>query len=367
MVNDTSGARAVMLGCCLLATAFAAAAVDGTAAAETSRLPQLHTNEAYVEEVTQETTLAVDDPMAVFAYVLGNLPDRVKVYPTENYYYFSFIHNGSRYAGNLRLDASNRDEGKLIFAYYEDSEGRSAVAVKHAVLDGSHGVTVEKQEPLVYRVGYREKSVVFALNDLSQVRPPANAIRGDEILVGPVFDESAIRFFLLYNSKLKLFHYVLDETVRPADNFTRATRTDRILIGTRTGFAFYRDHLRERKILIGVFANNQYANNYFDGPFDQLPDNFVEGDILRRIIVEREPRLKGRIDRFGGSFDGSIRYMIAPYMAYDSQDELYAVHKCAKGRQRTAAIYYKCFAVGDDASDGRNPAPKGRRRSSKEQ
>jgi hypothetical protein len=32
-----------------------------------------------------------------------------------------------------------------------------------------------------------------------------------------VFDESAIRFFLVFNTKLKSFHYTLDETVKPAD------------------------------------------------------------------------------------------------------------------------------------------------------
>ena len=39
----------------------------------------------------------VDDPMAVFAFVFDSLPDRVKVYPTENYYYFTFLHNGMSY------------------------------------------------------------------------------------------------------------------------------------------------------------------------------------------------------------------------------------------------------------------------------
>jgi len=329
----------------LLAIAVAVATLPGIATAQTTQTPQLHTNETYVEEVTRETTLAVDDPMAVFAYVLDSLPARVKVYPTENYYYFNFIHNGSRYAGNIRLDASNRDQGKLIFAYYEEAEGRRPDVVKHAILDGSHGVTVEKLEPLVYRVNYREKSVVFALNDLSQVRPPTTAIGPDESFVGPVFDESAIRFFLLYNAKLKLFHYVLDETVWSADNFNPAVRTDRIVIGKRTGFAFYRDHRRERKILIGVFAPNQRANNYFDGPFDQLPDNFLQGDTLRRMILRLEPNLKDKIDRVGGSFDGSMRYLIGPYMAYEKEDDLYGVHKCAEGRRRTAATYYKCFVL----------------------
>src|SRR5205823_9027619 len=124
--------------------------------------PQLQTNQSYVEEVRHTTTLNVDDPMAVFGYVMSKLPERVKVYPTENYYYFGFMHNGIRYAGNIRLDASNRDEGKVIFAYFEDSsQWYDEPPVKHAILDASQGVTVEKIEPLVYRVSYQGKNVVF--------------------------------------------------------------------------------------------------------------------------------------------------------------------------------------------------------------
>jgi hypothetical protein len=63
----------------------------------------------------------------------------------------------------------------------------------------------------------RQKSVVFALNDLSQVKPPAAALALNDQFIGPVFDETAIRFFFVFNTKLKLFHYILDETVKPAD------------------------------------------------------------------------------------------------------------------------------------------------------
>ena len=83
--------------------------------------PQLQTNQSYVEDVMHATTLNVEDPMAVFGFVMSQLPERVKVYPTENYYYFGFMHNGIRYAGNIRLDASNRDEGKADFGYFEDT------------------------------------------------------------------------------------------------------------------------------------------------------------------------------------------------------------------------------------------------------
>src|SRR5262249_17525618 len=150
--------------------------------------------------------------------------------------------------------------------------------IKHVVLDRRRGVAVDKLGPLAYRVGYGDKSVVFELNDLSQVKPPAGAIGPDEVYLGPIFDESAIRFFLVFNKKLKIFHYILDETIENPEKLVAPADIDRILIGKRTGFAFYRDHKLERKILIGVFEGNSRINNYFDGPFDQLPDNFLEGE-----------------------------------------------------------------------------------------
>ncbi len=99
---------------------FAAAmGLVSTAAAQDT--PPLQANQAYVEDLARPTTLDVTDLMAVFGFVWAKLPERVKVYPTENYYYVGFFHNGIRYAGNIRLDASNRDDGKVIFAYFEDT------------------------------------------------------------------------------------------------------------------------------------------------------------------------------------------------------------------------------------------------------
>jgi hypothetical protein len=324
--------------------------------------PTLQTNQAYVEEVTRPTTLAVKDPMAVFGFVMARLPERVKVYPTENYYYFGFIHNGIRYAGNIRLDASNRDEGQVSFGYFEDTAPwYDDAEVKYLVLDSSRGVTVEKVETLTYRVSYQGKSVVFALNDLSQVKPPAGALEPDEKFIGPIFDESAIRFLLVFNTKLKIFHYLLDEAEPVAEQFFSPKQNDRILLGKRTGFAFYRDHRLNRKILIGAFEGNMRANNYFDGPFDQLPDNFIAGETLREAILSVRPQLKGHIDRFGGAPDGSIRFMIGPYLPYREVGDLDPIHACAQRKQKQPD-YHRCFVTDDESGGMVAPKPKRGRR-----
>ena len=329
--------------------------------------PQFYTNQSFVEDAVAAPSLPITNPVAMFAYVLSNLPERVKVYPTENYYYFSFTHDHVRYAGNIRLDVVDRDQGKVNFAYYVDlAEWKDQDPISYILLDQRNGVKVEKLEPLVYRISYGTRSVVFELNDLSKVKPPPSMLSADETYIGPVFDESAMRFFLIFNRKLKLFHYVLDDTIAIADQLIPIPGSERILIGKRTGFAYYRDNKIERKILIGAFEGNSRVNNYYDGPFDQLPDNFIEGETLREAILAVDPSLTGNIDRYGISPGGQDRYLIAPYRHYRSDDDLIAFERCATSKRVPAVRYYECFVDDDDSGMQRAeippPKPKSRAR-----
>jgi hypothetical protein len=344
-----------------LALAFMAALAT---AAQAQDQPRLHTNQAYVEEATQAPKLSVDDPLAVFGFVLDHLPERVRVYPTENYYYFTFMSGGVPYAGNIRLDAGDRDEGKVSFGYFREyAAWREEAPVTFRLLGAADGVRLEKLDRLVYRLSYGAKSVVFELNNLSGVKPPAAVLGPDERFIGPIYDESATRFFLIFNTRLKIFHYVLDETVPVADVLSPARFADRILIGARTGFALYRDHRLDRKILIGVFEGNSRLNNYFDGPFDQLPDNFIEGEALRDALISINPRLKGKIDRFGALRGGEERYMIAPYLYYQKPEDLRFFDQCASSRKTPAARYYECFSVADPHDF--DAPPEGRKKSTR--
>ncbi len=337
-----------------LRTAAAATLLAGTAfavifavsaAAEDAAFPKLETHQTDIEELMRTDSLDTGNPLKVFAFVLNSLPDRVKVYPTENYYYFRFLHNGTPFAGNIRIERDEDDKVSLHFAYYETSaEWRLETPGKHVVFGAAEGVLLEKIERLVYRVSFGGKSVIFALNDLSGVKPPAEALAPDEKFIGPIFDDSGVQFFLAYNTKLKNFIYILNETAKATDELFPYEGTDRIFVGKRTGFAYYRDHKLGRKILIGVFNNNVRLNNYFDGPFDQLPDNFIENEALRGPILEQRPDLKGRIDRFGRIRGSEIRYTIAPYLMYFELKELDSFHKCASSHVRDAA-YYNCFVA----------------------
>jgi hypothetical protein len=307
----------------------------------------VRTIDGIVSEVMRTHNLDIKDTMAVLDFIFGGLPERVKVYPTENHFYFRFIHDGSQYAGNFRLAAIDRDEGKIQFGYYEELVPWKPDGIgieRHLLLDASHGVRVERADSFAYRVTYNGKSVLFELNDLSQVKPPAEALRPDEKFLGPIFDESAIRFFLIFNTKLKIFHYLLDETVKVHEEFFNLSGTDRILIGKRTGLAFYKDHKLERKILIGAYWFNSALNNYYDGPFDQLPDNFIKGEELREAMIASDPTAKGKIGRLGHYSDQEARFDIHPYMLYKDTRELLRVDNCARG-QIKAATYYRCFVA----------------------
>ena len=319
------------------------------------------TNESEIGAIMRPGGLAIDEPLAVFAFVLGRLPDRVQVYPSENYYYFSFIHGGLRYDGNIRLAAANRDRGELYFSYNEQITGwNDKPRGQHAVLGAAQGVTVEKLAPLSYRVAFGDKRVTFALNDLSQVKPPPGLLTADEIFIGTSFDESAMRFFLVFNRRLKIFHFLLDETVAVADVLSALEPGSQILLGKRTGFAFY--PYDRRKILIGVSAHQSKLNSYLDGPFDQLPENFIDGETLREAIVASDPRAAGKIDRFGLYSDGLNRYLIHPYLLYERVSDLAVFHRCATSKSVRVVDRPACFVIDNEESMGRNPQPRALKR-----
>jgi hypothetical protein len=168
-----------------------------------------------------------------------------------------------------------------------------------------------------------------------------------------VFDESGVRFFLVFNTRLNVFHYLLDETQPAADDWVAAG--DAIAIGKRTGFAFFQDG--DRNILIGASARNSRLNTLFDGPFDQLPENFVEGNALHDAIVAANPSAKDTIDRLGNFKDADGRFLIHPYMLYRTPADLAVFRRCLADKSVDAARRPLCFVISDAESMKRKPLP----------
>ena len=314
----------------------------------------LQTNQQLIGEISiRNDGLKIDDYASVLTFVLAALPSQVKVLPTENYYYFWFHYQGVKYAGNLRFDVSDRDRGFVHFAWFRAfTPWHLESKNNYYRLGAADGVKLEKTDHLQYRLGFGGHSVVFALNDLSQVKPPDNVLLADEDYIGPVFDESALSFYLVFNRRLKVFHYVLDERNPVPEQWLPSKVSPAITIGLRTGFAFYQDKYAPRKILIGVYQGNSDLNNYLDGPFDQLPDNFIRGDILQRAILAVSPDLKGKIDRLGNFADGQTRYLIAPYLNYKTFKDLQVFEDCAGDKETRRDNFPKCLSFTTFEPDG---------------
>ncbi len=329
-----------------LKTGFIVFAVVSTVTlANAKSLPELRTNQQYIEETSQRTNLRLDDTRSVFEFVFNSLPDKVKVYPTENYYYFSFYQGGVKYAGNLRLDAFDRDKGVIHFAYFNAfTRWNEEITNSYKPMNVKDGIIIKKLDELIYRVSFKGKSVVFELNDLRSVVLPDTKTHSQEKYIGPVYDESGLQFLLVYNSKARLFHYILNDAASVPEQFSVSRSSPEIIIGARTGFAFYHDKLLDRKILVGVYEGNSMVNNYFDGPFDQLPDNFIKDDQLKKALIDETPELAGTIDRFGNTDkQGTNRVLIGPYMHYQYESDLVGFAQCATAAGKDRVVYYACF------------------------
>lgn len=313
-----------------------------------TRLNKVSTNQSYIENISQKPKININSKKDVFSYVFNSLPNEVTVYPTENYFYFSFYNNGFKISGNIRLDALDRDKGIAHFAYFSTYNMWNEVLVNnYQQLRLKDGLKIIKVAPLRYKLIFANKTVIFNLNDLSKVTPPKSKIRNNEEYIGPVFDESGIQLYLVYNKNIKQFHYILNDNQTIPDALVASASNKNIFIGTRTGFAFYKDQYKNRLILIGVYDGNSMLNNYFDGPFDQLPDNFIKDDSLKNAFIDQRPELKNVIDRFGNTDKGSSRVLIIPYIHYSNENQLSVFATCTQNAGKDIKNYYSCFSQDD--------------------
>ena len=74
----------------------------------------------------------------------------------------------------------------------------------------------------------------------------------------------------------------------------------------------------DRKVLTGVRQLNIRRNDYFDGPFGQLADNYAEETQISDWMQRAFPSLQGRIDTYGYYTDQErpIRVALSTYYKY---------------------------------------------------
>ncbi len=298
-----------------------------------------------------ETNLNLSNDTEVFRYVFSNLKDEVIVYPTENYYYFRFPYAGKVIWGALALSATERDNGTIGFGYSEHSEDTTNLDGLARIGGGKEfsekdGIIVKKINDFKYSVAFEGKTVVFNLYDIGLNLPKKANLTEDEIFVGPVFDEAGMKFFLIYNEAVPHVYLVLNEDGYVPETF--AQLTNKIVIGERTGFAFYVDDEYNRKILVGVKGEHTLKNDWYDGPHDQMPDNYVyTGQIPDyQKYIENAYRLKGKIDKYGNYLDEKgVRVAVAPYKVYFSEKDLYDLQFCEHGANLTRSEFYECITT----------------------
>jgi len=285
----------------------------------------------------------------VFSYVFSKLEDEVTIYPTENYYYFTFSAQGKTFCGSIALFASKRDEGILDFGYIEKNDKFSQpdpnAVSGWGVYNAENGVIVKKINNFKYSVTYDNRTIIFNLNKIG-LEPPRKAnLTDDEIFIGPGFDESGLKFFLIFNESVNHFYWILNEDGFVPEYFS--DYTDNIVIGNRTEFAFYLDKENERKILIGVEGYNVLNNNWYDGPFDQMPDNYIKIDSIevKKYLEAYLPNIKGKIDKFGRYIhEKGTRVAMAPYLVYFSKEDLVdIVSRCKYLSTDSRAEFFKCI------------------------
>ena len=294
--------------------------------------PGLTTNDAFVSGLY--TNLNLDDPIDVFRFVFENLPDEVTIFPSEGYYYFEFPARGLLVTGSLALFARSRDAGEASFGYVSRVAGPTKEYPSYGAggsltLTRAEGFELVCESEWRYRAGYRGKTVTFRLQDPGLVPPDPARLHEDEEYVASSFDESGLRFHLLFHGRAgRLYWMLADEGFVPE---VLAIVSPNLARGERTKFVFFLDRELDRRILVGVYGEEVRWNSWYDGPFDQLPDTHVKaGRVAIRPYLETQYRLeRGEIDDFG-YYTGreGVRVPVAPYLVYEDLDELSFIDDC---------------------------------------
>lgn len=295
---------------------------------------KINFNETYIKQTTLDG-IDLKQRDEVLTLILAGMKDEIIVYPSEGYYYFSFLNNGEDIKGNLRFDVTKRDEGEISFVYYK-KVGTSKDVTFHHTLTTNNGVILKKIDTFTYELTFNNFKKIIHIYDANDELENKPKLSKYEEYIGPTFDDSGIRFHLIYDTKSQVFLFVLNETLGYSESFKSLDKNDYIRIGLRSQFVYYHDKKYNRMVLIGVSESNVNENNHYDGPFDQLPDSFVDGDHLKELIVKYDPRVKGQLVSYGiYKNDESSRYAIAPYIEYKKIEELFVVYQCINVKDKS--------------------------------
>jgi hypothetical protein len=184
------------------------------------------------------------------------------------------------------------------------------------------GVGIKKVNRFTYEVAYKDKAVIFHLNQIPQEPPKLFPLHSDEQFVQRVFDESGFQFFLLFNTTKNYFFWALNEEAPVPDTLEPVAHD--LLLGKISGFAFWLDKAHGgRKILASISRSHASRNDYFDGPFDQSADNYALETNFKKYIELAYPYTKGNVDDYGNLVKlESQRVGITAYSIHQTRADL---------------------------------------------
>ena len=301
--------------------------------ATSSQAAPFEAHHKHIEGMDQNEDLDLEDPAAVFEYVLKSSAPEIHVGPTENYAYFKFYSQGLEWQGNMRLEVNHGAVDKVHFAYFVvPAPWHEQELGEYRTFDADAGLTITQNGRFDYAISYKGIERRLLLNDITRIELPG-ALRGkDELYLGQAHDESGLRFYLMFDTQALDFAYILDEQAPLRDRLIPFYDADpKIQVGMRSGFVFLREDEPKRTRLIGVYEDNTLRNNYFDGPFDQLPDAW-DGEItVRGAFMMIDSEFAQEIDRYGNYIkeEGS-RVVVAPYISYWDVRDFDPVAECLK-------------------------------------
>jgi hypothetical protein len=213
-----------------------------------------------------------------------------------------------------------------------------------AAFTDKDGVVVTKIDDEAYAVTFEGHTRVFNLFHLDMTPPRHARLTQDEVFVATEFDESGLMFYLIFNKAENHLYWILDEDVYVPEHFHAVG--DDVIFGDRTEFAFYVDKVNQRKLLIGVDGLNVLEDNYYDGPFDQMPDNLVKSGQLdiQPYLEKAYPDTKGQIDKYGNYLNWyGVRVAVAPYLNYFSRDDVTNTVRSCRASNYPPSRFYACL------------------------
>lgn len=279
-----------------------------------------HEGEALSEVLRQPVGHEVQfsDPRSVLKYVLANAPPRAIVYPTEQYYYYSFPLGSRLVSGNIRfVDAV---DGGISIGYFDAyNESDLIVGTFQSGQDGLELSYAADHCEIRVRIDNIER--VFVLDDEAFGSPSIELLEDEQFISG-IRDESGYFLYLMYWKPQRSFYYVLNPSKQLPERWSRGeSDTVELWFGDQSRFCFYHHRATDRFILVGVHERHIRENTMYDGPFDQVPPRLP----IRAIVEEAYPYViaAGGIDAHGNFVrtEGS-RVAISPYRAYRSGPEL---------------------------------------------